>query len=246
MFHIPKSSIAAAVLVAGLYFVSSAFGQALKPIQAGDFFSVSPGNEIWRLPAGDTGGIGEMYTRPPSGGSLWGVATDNDRNLYYIYEMNPSHVLARVTAAGVVETLVTMPLSGTQYFVEDFTASETGTVYILFRARSISDAWIVRVGSDRKAIDHRSGQEVRGPFTSQSFPAGIYGRLAVSSSDEVYVVTRNIGTAASGTTLNRVPAGGALQLQGTVTDVRDIEFADGQLWGARGDGVVASSELVKI
>src|SRR5687767_7097781 len=108
MSYIPKSSIAGAVLVAGLYFVSSAFGQALKPIQAGDFFAVSPGNEIWRLPDGDTGGIGELYTRPPAGGSLWGVGTDDNRNLYYIYEVAPSHVLARVTAAGVVETLVTI------------------------------------------------------------------------------------------------------------------------------------------
>jgi hypothetical protein len=68
----------AAICLAGLYFVSSAFGQALKPIEPGDFFAVTGGNEIWRLPAGDTTGVGETYTRPPASGSLWSVSTDRD------------------------------------------------------------------------------------------------------------------------------------------------------------------------
>jgi hypothetical protein len=105
----------------------------------------------------------------------------------------------------------------------------------------------VRVGSHGKAIDHLSGQEVRGPFTSPSFRAGFGGTLAISGAGEVCVLTNNLVTdPAGGIRLNLAPAGDALQSLGMLTNVHDIEFADGALWGARTPTILPPVELVKI
>lgn len=212
-------------------------------VATGDTLAVTLGNEIWKLSVNDTtGGTGEFFVAPPAGGSLWGVGADNDRNVYFIYEQASNHVIAQVTASGAVQTLATLPLAGSQFFVADYEVAPSGNNYILFRNQANANAWVARVGMDGNAIDVQNGQGISGPFTTPPVNAGFGGSLAINNQERVLVLASKLGD----DLLYDVRVGTPLVALG-VLNVGDIEFANDQLWALRQAGNnILRNELLQV
>lgn len=237
--------LACVLLILGLASeVCRAQGGDAKAPKPGDVYAINFANEIWRLPAGDTGGIGEMVLSPPGNNPLWGITADNNLNLNFIYrnDMANNHVLARVNPSGTLEMVANLPLPGSQFFVADIDSGPTNDVYVAFRSNSSASTWIAEVKSNGDVFDLQTGQKLTGPFTSPPFAANFGADLAVNSRDEVFVLASILGN----DILYRAPAGGPVIALGTFNG-SEVEFAGDVLWGSIPQQMpVGTSQLVRI